>query len=253
MTLIAELKKPITLFNTALSVFSILIGVYFYYASIQKREPYYLPHPSSQIFSKAVASPKITVVDGMGKPVDGNIHVLEVSFWNNGKLPIEPSDVRTAIFIDFPDGYRLLDSKVVRENKPAVSAFKLTESQTMDSSTPRVRLEWAHLDPGLGARLQFIYVGDADPTLKIAGDILDAEILNGSELLKRVGPKWLRLLLLMGLLLAALSILELVKVKRQPNRSRSVSAIFALLELLALFGSLAWVFWLLAVPMTAPV
>jgi len=150
MTILAELKKPFNLLSTAIAVLSLLLSVYFYYESLQKREPYYLPHQSSQIYSKAVASPKITVIDGDGKPVSGDIHVLEVSFWNNGRLPIEPVDVRTPIFVEFPEGYRLLDSKIVRENKPTITAFKLSEVKSEMSSAPRVRLEWAHLDPGLG-------------------------------------------------------------------------------------------------------
>ena len=253
MTILAELKKPFNLLSTAIAFLSLLLSVYFYFESLQKREPYYLPHQSSQIFSKAVASPKITVIDGAGKPVGGDIHVMEVSFWNNGKLPIEPLDVRTPVFFEFPAGYRLLDSKVVRENKPAITAFKLSESQTSDSFAPRVRLEWAHLDPSLGARLQFIYVGNANPTLKITGDILDAEILDGSGLLKRVTTEWVRALVLLALFVAALALVDSVEIKHLPNRSKNAAAMFALTKLVAVVGFVILVFWLLAVPKTAPV
>jgi hypothetical protein len=251
MTILAEIKKPFNLLSTAIAVLSLLLSVYFYFESLQKREPYYLPHRSSQIYSKTVASPKITVVDVDGKPVTGNIHVLEVSFWNNGKLPIEPADVRTPIFIEFPAGSRLLDSKVVRENKPAITAFKLSEAKA--DPPPRVRLEWAHLDPGLGARLQFIYVGDADPTLKVSGDILDAEILNGAGLLKRVATEWVRAAVLLALLVAALALVHSIEIKQLPNRSKSVAALFALVKLIAVVGFVILVFWVLAVPKTAPV
>jgi hypothetical protein len=253
MTILAELKKPFNLLSTAIAVLSLLLSVYFYYESLQKREPYYLPHQSSQIYSKAVASPKITVIDGDGKPVSGDIHVLEVSFWNNGRLPIEPVDVRTPIFVEFPEGYRLLDSKIVRENKPTITAFKLSEVKSEMSSAPRVRLEWAHLDPGLGGRLQFIYVGNANPTLRVSGDILDAEILNGSGILKRVATEWGRAAILLALLFAALVLVDSIEVKQLPNRSKSVAALFALVKLIAVVGFLILVFWVLAVPKTAPV
>jgi hypothetical protein len=153
MTFLSELKKPFNLVSTVIAVFSILLSIYLYFQSLQKREPYYLQHSSSQIYKKSVVSPKITVIDDVGKPVVGDIHVVELSFWNNGKTPIEPSDVRTPIVLEFPDGYRLLDSKVVKENKPAVTRFKISDIPPSETAAPRVRLDWAHLDPGLGARL----------------------------------------------------------------------------------------------------
>ena len=253
MTVLDELKKPFNLLSTAIAVFSLLLSVYFYFESLQRREPYYLPYQSAQIYNKAVASPKITVIDSTGKPVSGDIHVLEVSFWNNGKLPIEPSDVRTPIVFEFPNGYRLLDSKVVHENKPAITAFMLFELPISENSSPRIKLEWAHLDPGLGARIQFIYVGEANPELKINGDILDAEIKNGSGLLKRILPEWVRLFVLVVLCMVGLILVNSVEVKQTPNRSRKFVLVSALVKLIVILGCVVLVFWLLAVPKIAPI
>lgn len=252
MTVLEELKKPSSLLSTVIAVLSILLSMYFYFSTLQKREPYYLLHPSSQIYSKAVSSPKITVVDSAGKPVDGEIHVLELSFWNNGKLSIEPTDVRTPVFIEFPAGYRLLDSKVVRESKPAVSAFKISEPQPSGAS-PRVQLQWLHLDPALGARLQFIYVGEANPKLSFKGDILDAEILDGSGLLKRVEPEWVGLAALIAILIVGMFLIESVEVRHRPNGSRWLGPVFSITKLLAIIALMALAFWLLFIPKSAPV
>lgn len=253
MTVLAELKKPFNLLSTAIAVLSLLLSVHFYLESLQRREPYYLAYQSAQIYNKAVASPKITVIDSAGKPVSGDIHVLEVSFWNNGKLPIEPSEVRTPIIFEFPDGYRLLESKVVRENKPAITSFTLFELPISEASSPRVKLEWTHLDPGLGARLQFIYVGEANPELKINWNILDAEIKNGSGLLKRMLPESVRVIFLMVLCAVAIILVESIEVKQTLNRSKRFVLVSALVKLLIILGCLTLVFWLVAIPKIAPI
>lgn len=252
MTVLEELKKPFNLLSTVIAVLSIMLSVYFYLESLQKREPYYLLHSSSQIYTKAVSSPKITVIDSAGKPVEGDIHVLELSFWNNGKLSIELADVRTPVFIEFPSGYRLLDSKVVRESKPAVSAFKMSELQP-NGASPRVQLQWAHLDPALGARLQFIYVGEANPKLSFKGDILDAEILDGSGLLKRVGAKWVSFVALIAILFVGTGLVQSVEIRHRPNGSKWLAAAFAITKLVAIVGFMALTFWLLFAPKSAPV
>lgn len=253
MTFLSELKKPFNLVSTVIAVFSILLSIYLYFESLQKREPYYLQHPSSQIYNKSVISPKITVIDNIGKPVVGDIHVVELSFWNNGKTPIEPSDVRTPIFLEFPDGYRLLDSKIVKENKPAVSGFKISDIPSNDSNAPRVKLEWSHLDPGLGARLQFIYVGEAKPKLKFKGDILDSEILDGSSFLEKIQSQWARVITLMVLLIFGALLLPSIAMKYSPNSSKLALVIFSAATWIASIGFVGFLAWILIAPKSVPI
>ena len=253
MTFFAELKKPFNLVSTVIAVFSILLSIYFYFESLQKREPYYLQHSSSQIYNKSVVSPKITVIDNVGKPVIGDIHVLELSFWNNGKTSIEPSDVRTPIFLEFPDGYRLLDSKIVKENKPAVTGFKISDIPHSETSAPRVKLEWAHLDPGLGARLQFIYVGEAKPKLKFKGDILDAEILDGSSYIAKVQNEWMRGMTFILILLIGTVLLPRVGLAKVQTESNTKAALFSIGMILVSVAFVILTIWLIGVPKNAPI
>lgn len=252
MTVLEELKKPFNLLSTVIAVLSILLSIYFYFESLQKREPYYLIYSSSQIYSKAISSSKINVIDSAGKPVDGEIHVVELSFWNNGKLSIEPTDVRTPVFIEFPAGLRLLESKVVRESKPAVSAFKLSELQPNGASS-RVQLQWSHLDPSLGARLQFIYVGDANPKLAFKGDILDAEILDGSSRTKRVGAEWLNAVAACVVIFAGMFLINAIKVSSEPNVSPWLSLTFVLIKFLMIIGAMGVVLSFFVAVKSAPV
>jgi hypothetical protein len=253
MTFLSELKKPFNLVSTVIAIFSILLSIYFYFESLQKREPYYLQHPSSQIYNKAVISPKITVIDNVGKPVIGDVHVVELSFWNNGKTAIEPSDVRTPIFLEFPDGYRLLDSKVVKENKPAVTAFKISDIPPSETNAPRVKLEWMHLDPGLGARLQFIYVGESKPKLKFRGDILDAEILDGSGFLAKDTSGWIGAVAIVGIILFSVFVLPNFFYRYIPNRSSLISAALGVSSLVVSLGFGIFIIWLLLVSKSVPI
>ncbi|MFZ2854664.1 MAG: hypothetical protein WAZ34_11220 [Rhodocyclaceae bacterium] len=188
MSLVEEIRKPFNLLNTAIALVSLALSVYFYLEAKQKREPYYLAHQSSQIYSKANSSPKLHLIDKSGKQIDGDVHVLEFSFWNHGRLPIETSDARTPVFVQFPKSTTILDYSIVRENKPDISAFKL--EQSVDQVAPRLALKWTHLDPGLGARIQVIYIGEKNPPLLFGGDVLDTEIVDGAPMMERlVGGK----------------------------------------------------------------
>lgn len=187
MPLIEEIKKPFNLLTIAIAAISLALSFYFYFESKQQREPLYLSHPSSQIYSKINSSPKLRLIDKAGIQIIGDVHVIEFSFWNQGRQAIEATDARTPVYVQFPKGTTILDYSIVKENKPEITSFKLAQITSPNPSTPRIGLSWTHLDPGLGARLQVIYVGEKNPSLIFGGDILGAEISNGAGVLKRIG------------------------------------------------------------------
>lgn len=252
MSFFADIKRPFNLVSTVIALLSILLSVYFYLASVQKREPRYLISTSSQIFSKTVSSPKITVVDSVGKAVSGDIHVVEVSFWNDGKLPIEPADVRTPVIVELPGGSRMLDSKIAKENKPAVSAFTLVELST-SSGAPQVQIGWKHFDPGTGVRLQFIYVGDANPKLTIKGDILDAEIMDGKSVVERFAPKWVIVLVALTLFIASIIYATPLSKRIGAGRSQQIVLLIDFVITLVFSAAVTTGLWFLVSPRVPPV
>lgn len=253
MQLIEEIRKPYNLLNVGIAVVSILLSVYFYFESRQKREPVYLSRPTSQIYNQANATPKLRLIDQAGRPIDGNVHVLEVSFWNHGRQPIEAADARTPIYIEFPPQTRLLEYSIVRQNKPSITDFKLTELPPRTKDRPRIALQWVHLDPGLGARLQFIYVGDKNPPITFVGDILDAEITDGASAVDRFGGTP-ALAILAALLGAITSELFKVTKKRIQTALPKWRRLLTLLLLFVLvYGSAMLVFWLFFMGKSAPV
>lgn len=251
--LLQDLKQPYNAFTTAVALIGVLLSIYFYIESIQKREPYYLAQPSTQIYTKSVTSPKFTVVDSTGKTVDGDIHVLEVSLWNDGRVPIEPSDVRQPVYIEFPQNFRILDSTVVKENKPYVSKVHLTVHPDVPGQEKRIGIAWEHLDPGVGARMQFIYVGSSNPPIKFHGDILDSEIRNAEGLLKRVANESIRSGVAATIVFIAIFLIDLIKIRRIPQTSRLLMIGIGISKMVFTIGFAALMFWLLFIPKSAPV
>ncbi len=253
MHLIEEIRKPFNLLNVGIAVVSLLLSVYFYFESRQKREPVYLSRPTSQIYNKANATPKLRLVDQAGSPIDGNVHILEVSFWNHGRQPIEAADARTPVYIEFPPQTRLLEYSIVRQNKPSITDFKLTELPSQSTDRPRIGLQWTHLDPGLGARLQFIYVGDKNPPIAFGGDILDAEITDGASVVDRFGGS--TAISILAALVGAITT-ELFKATNKrvqtalPKWRRRLTL---LMLFILVYGSAGLVFWLLFMGKSAPV
>lgn len=253
MSFFDEIKKPLNILNVGIAVFSLLLSVYFYLESRQKREPVFLAHTSSQIYNKANATPKLRLIDQSGQPIDGNVHVLEVSFWNHGRQPIEAADVRTPVYIEFPSQPRVLEYSIVRQNKPAITDFKLADVSSQSPDRPRVGIQWAHLDPGLGARLQFIYIGDKDPSISFGGDILDAEISDGASIIGRVGG--VGAVSVLAALVGALTTEVFKSTKKRvqitlPIWRRRLSLVLLFLLIYGLGGR---VFWILFMAKAAPV
>lgn len=253
MPLFEDLKKPFNLLNVAIAVASLLLSIYFYFESRQKREPAFIAHPTSQIFNKATATPKLRLLDQAGSPIEGDVHVLEVSFWNHGRQPIEAGDIRTPVYVQFSPKTRVLEYSINRQNKPEITEFKLSEVSPQSPEGPRIGIQWSHLDPGLGARLQFIYVGEKNPNISFRGDILDAEIVDGASLVGRLGGT--TAISILAAFVGALTTEIFKSTKRRvpadlPKWRRRLTV--ALLFLLV-YGAAVLLFWLLFTGKSAPV
>jgi hypothetical protein len=250
MLIFDELKRPFNAFTTAMAAVGIALSIYFGLESRQKREPYFIAHETSQIYNKKNPSPKLNLIDQSGTKIDGDVHVIEVSFWNKGRQSIEPSDIRTPILMEFPAGTHILDFSVVRQNKPDITQFRLLDAPTKEASQSQLSLQWLHLDPGLGAHLQVIYIGEKNPNLVFKGDILDAEIANGAALIEYHGFGRIVTIIFSFALASIASYLVEAAGKRVPA---SKSPVWKLLYSLAICAPLALFTWFLLIRDTAPV
>ena len=253
MTLLEDIKRPFNLLSTAIAIVSLALSIYFYFETLQRREPFYLQHETTQIFNRSSSSQNLRLTDATGKQIDADVHLLEISLWNHGRQPIEAADIRTPVYLELAGENRIIDFSVARDLKPQISKMKVTAVPSADGSLKRLQVSWDHLDPGLGARVQIIYTGSKAPEVKFGGDILDAEIKNGASPLSRlVGAN------LATILSAALGALisesgrQTVKQVPQtlPKLRRRITK---LLFVLAAYGVGALLFWLLLVGKSAPV
>jgi ABC-type dipeptide/oligopeptide/nickel transport system permease subunit len=253
MTLLDDIRRPFNLLSTVIAVVSLALSIYFYFEAQQKREPYYIVKETSQIFNTANATPNLRLIDKNGNRINGDVHLLEVSFWNGGRQTIESHDARTPIYLELPVDTRIIDFSISKENKPDISRFKLSPAVGDQAEPQKLFIEWQHLDPGLGAKIQVIYVGQRNPKLIFGGDILDSEIRDGSSLANRLLGSALSTLVA-AVLGALVSQVVGYAVKRVPAslpqwRRRLTKIIVAAI----LYGPMAVLLWLLFTGKSSPV
>jgi hypothetical protein len=150
----------VNLISLLISLASIALAVFFFLRSRkEKRIAYRASFFPSRIFDRTVSSPRITVVDDEGKPMESNIYVTEVMLWNAGDLPIEASDVRKPLTIELNDCDRILDYKILLETHPDIFKFSISEdAQYADVQKKKaLLLKWDHLDPNVGIKIQIIF------------------------------------------------------------------------------------------------
>ena len=188
MSLLVELKKPYNALSTAIGIIGLVLGIWLYYISVERREPYYLAHDVVQVFDSKVATPKIRLSDEAGTAVTDSVYLIEVSVWNDGKHPIEPSDVRIPLALQVQGAERILDYSVVAENQPRISKIRVTPIKDQPSL---LGLGFAHLDPGLGARIKIVYAGTANAKVSLNGAIVGTKIKDGSSSIYNYLPRWL--------------------------------------------------------------
>jgi hypothetical protein len=129
-------------------------------------------------------SPKIRVVDEQGSLIESNVYLIEMTLWNQGDLPIEPSDIRVPIRIILNPCARILDSKIVEQNYSEIANFRVNEvSHTSDNPDSRaVAIIWDHFDPGFAVKLQIVYAGMEEAKSEISGYIVGIKkFVNGSQ------------------------------------------------------------------------
>ena len=174
MSIWDDLKRPVNVISLSIGLISIIVSLFLYFASLKSREPVFLvDEQRGKIFDSSITSPAIKVLDKNSHLINEDIYLVTVAFWNSGKLPIEPEHIRQPIRLKISPVKRLLDYTILKQVEPEISKIKLKKV-----SQSELELIWEHLDPGYGARLQIIYVGEKDAQISFEGKIIDAEVTN---------------------------------------------------------------------------
>lgn len=185
MSLFEEIKKPYNLMSTIIALIGVILAIWFYCSSQEEREPYFLAKEPLQVFDRNVSLPSIRLIDKGGNAINENVYLMEVSFWNAGKKPIEPPDVRIPLALRLVGVTRILDYGVVGQNQPKITDFALVP---ITGASDQLGISFKHLDPGLGGRFRIIYTGRKDPGVSIEGAVVGAEIKRGGSPLDGLLP-----------------------------------------------------------------
>ena len=173
MSLSEDLRRPFNAISLLVGMAGLALAVYFYFTPRRDRSLSYLYTGESKIFDSKSSSPRLRFSDDQGNAIVQDVWVVTLTFWNSGSEPIEPAEIRKALKIVVVPESRIFDSVIVQEKDPEVSKIRLTPDLSPASAPGKtVQVEWQHLDPGHGAKLQAI-VGTNQPIkLRIEADIV---------------------------------------------------------------------------------
>ncbi|OQX09842.1 MAG: hypothetical protein BWK73_21745 [Thiothrix lacustris] len=244
--MLSDFKRPFNIITTVIAIISILFSIYTYHDGKREREPYYFIHSVKTIVSNPDKVSTLKLLDKNGDVVKGNVYLTEISIWNEGRIAIEKNDIRIPIKVKFDNISRVLDFSINKEPTPEVSNFSVSE---FDQKT--LNLDWTHLDPKLGARIQVIIEGSEEPRISLTGMILDAEIKRAESFVgKYIQNNEVKgvLVLVILTILILLPVYSLSIFSPRSNWTKTRKIIYSLVYLLIGYGC-AWLIaqWLFSI------
>lgn len=160
--------------GTIASVIGILIGVYFYYASV--KQPFF----TYQVKPTRTAIVKSTDTNGFkisydNKPIEGDISAAQIGIWNAGRQAIKPEHILNQIQV-VVEGAPIIEARILKTTR-SVNSFTLDKSN-LDKGI--LGVAWKILEEKDGGLIQIVYNGDSDIKIKMAGDIEGQKYINQS-------------------------------------------------------------------------
>jgi hypothetical protein len=118
--------------------------------------------------------------------VKDNVYLFTVTFWNSGELSIEPEDVRIPVTLTISPCKKILDYQIIEAAHPNIADFSLREVENSYTNSKSIVINWNHLDPNFGVKIQVIYAGTENPSISFDGMIVGVgDFTNGRALGKR--------------------------------------------------------------------
>lgn len=177
MSLTEDLKKPVNVLSLAVGVIGILLSVWFYYQAQQRREVAYLLSSSfSLIYDAESAAKQFTLLGPNGERVAENVYLANAVIWNSGDVPLEPEEIREPVKLVFTDVGTVLSARIVGTTHGPITRARLTTTTDTARRSAAVAVDWAHLDPNFGFKIQVIFSGSEEAAAKVAGSIVNTVI-----------------------------------------------------------------------------
>jgi len=156
-----EFKRPAFLVSLTLTILFGVTSVVFYYKSKQEAKPTFMVFEGpTKIYDNKTGSSKIKVLDNNLEPINQDVFLISVKFWNSGNLPIEPSEVRVYPTLTITDCNKILDYKIITQTNENISKYILVEDTiNSQNGNKNISIKWDHFDPNNGLYMQIIYAG----------------------------------------------------------------------------------------------
>ncbi|MGB0384583.1 MAG: hypothetical protein ACPGWR_07145 [Ardenticatenaceae bacterium] len=171
---IDDLKNPVTAISLVLAILSIVVSVYLYYAGLKAPNPAYLiSEDRSQIFDSTISSPNIRVLDKDGTPIEDDIYLATVTFWNAGHLAIEKHDINEPVRLHISPIKQILDYSIIEQTQEKAANFQVftVTDPSENSEDAEIELSWDYLRPDFAVKIQVIYIGYKEAEISFRGYI----------------------------------------------------------------------------------
>jgi hypothetical protein len=129
------------------------------------------PHKNLSFCINPVRTPIVQIskrsdvsVSYKGKPVAGNVTVVQVAIWNAGREPIKGDDILKRINLRTGTN-EIMEISILKETRD-VSDFQLDSNK---SATNSAGIKWRILEKNDGALLQIVYSGGSDIPVTLDG------------------------------------------------------------------------------------
>jgi hypothetical protein len=158
MKLILDIfKNPIVgLLGSVASIISLILAVYFYIAAAEKKELTYYVHPAKTSVVNIQDVGKFEVLFD-GKPIEKNVSIARVAFWNAGRKPIIKNDILKKLEIETNSG-PILETRIEKISRDVINL----EIDKSNYNQNKIQIAWDVLEENDGACIQIVYVGDTN-------------------------------------------------------------------------------------------
>jgi hypothetical protein len=147
---------------------SIAIALWIYHLSILKPCLSYSvdPNQASLVSDESNAITDFTIQYKGNTIFRKNVSAITVYLWNDGNVPTHRQQILSQIKVVLPPGSEILDATVLRETRSVCDVqIHHLESQN------QIALDFNILEPGDGAALQIIYIGNYSASVMAEGII----------------------------------------------------------------------------------
>jgi len=192
----------ITLVCILITLTSVPLSFYLFFAAERSPRLMYAVAPVRSVLAHANEEQGLKVLYRDRAVTKGDVVVVQVAIWNEGRAPIRPEMVLEPIRIRLGPGASLLSSEVAEASRPLSALALVPDPAEPDPSS--VGVTWRILEHRDGARIQIVYAGSQEARVVVEGAVEGQRAIEGALSKKDPRrPEWLGafLMLLLGVAL----------------------------------------------------